>query len=182
MTPRKRQLALLLTIALITYSGYGFACGSSSAIKSFRLALASSGPLVNSLVAAGAIDSTRANLLITDFNDAAGCGLTLQNTFAAIDPDLPDRERTTQKLNASVNALRCFRAIVQRQNFASNVKVQNVANIAEGILASLVVFYSEPGEMRASAERTASVTARNEKELEAQLKRQVEELKRAMKP
>lgn len=182
MNPHKRQLALLLTVALITYSGYGFACGSSSAIKSFRLALASSGPLVNSLVAAGVIDSTRASLLITDFNDAAGCGLALQNAFAAIDPNLPDRERTSLKLNASVNALRCFRTIVQRQNFAVNARIQTVANIAEGILASLVVFYSEPGEMRASAEKSATVTARSEKELEAQLKRQVEELKKAMKP
>lgn len=33
MTPHKRQLALLLTIALVAYSGYGFACSESDVSK-----------------------------------------------------------------------------------------------------------------------------------------------------
>lgn len=176
MTRRNLSATLLLVIIL------EFGCGAGTALKSFRLALASSGPLVNSLVAAGAIPSARAQAVITDFNDGAGCGLALQTDFAAIPKDATEQEKTSLKLNASVKALKCFRLIVDRQNFAVNPKVQSVANIAEGILASLVVFYSEPGEIRASAESRATVTVRNEAELEAALKAQVETLRKAMKP
>lgn len=171
-----RSLTLALSLSLI------IACGSTSVLRSFRSALAASSPLVNSLVASGAIPQSRAQSIITDFNDGASCGLTLENAFAAIPKDLGEREVTTRKLNASVTALRCFRAIIERQNFAANPKVQNVANIAEGVLASMVVFYSEPGEMKASAVRSATVTARNEKDLEDQIAQQVETLKQAMKP
>lgn len=182
MRQTKRQITALICMAVIGYFGSGFACGSSSAIKSFRLALASSGPLVNSLVASGAIPEGKAGTVIADFDAAAQCGLTLQNDFAAIPPDLTDRERTSRKLNASVTALKCFRAIVNRQNFAVHARVRQAADIAEGILASMVVFYSEPGEMRASAEGDATVKARDEKELERQLRDQVDALKKAMKP
>lgn len=173
----KRQIALSLLLTVVLE----FGCGAGSVLKSFRLALASSGPLVNSLVAAGAIPQTKATAIIADFDAGAQCGLTLQSEFAAIPSDLTDREKKSRKLNASVNALRCFRAVINRQNFASHPKVQNAANIAEGILASLVVFYSEPGTMRASTE-SASVAAVDEKDLEKKLKQQVEALKDAMKP
>lgn len=158
------------------------ACGGNSLLKSFRVALASSGPLVNSLVASGALPESQATSVIADFNAGAQCGLTLRNDFAAIPKELPDREEASRKLNASVNGLKCFRAVVQRQNFASHPRIQQAANIAEGILASLVVFYSDSGEIRASAEPTASVVARDEKELERELKEQVEALKKALKP
>lgn len=174
MRRRSKLSATALTLILIT------SCGSS-ALKSFRVALASSSPLVNSLVSAGAIPQTKATAIIADFDAGAQCGLTLQNDFAAIPSDLSDREKKSRKLNASVTALRCFRAVIDRRNFASHPKVQNAANIAEGILASLVVFYSEPGEMRAS-DVNASVTAVDEKALERELKRQVDALKQAMQP
>lgn len=183
----RRQLAYLLTVAIITCTVSGFACGSSSVIKSFRVALASSGPLVNSLASSGVIPQAKVSVIIADFDAAAQCGLILQEMFSAIPKDLPANEIRSRKLNASVNALRCFRTIVQRQNFGSNPRIQQVADIADGILASLVVFYSEPGEMRAStienSPNAASATAaRDEKELEAQLKARVEALERAMKP
>lgn len=179
---RRRQLALLLAVTLITYTASGFACGSGGGLlKTFRVALASSAPLINSLVASGTIPESRAQAIIADFNDGAGCGLALQNAFAAIPKDLSESESRRQKLSASVTAMRCFTAIVQRRNFAANGRIHNVASIAEGILASLVVFYSEPGEMVASAESSV-VVPRNEKELEASLKRQVDALEKAMKP
>lgn len=172
---RKSNLsAIALTLILIT------SCGGSL-LQSFRIALASSEPLVNSLVAAGAIPQSKASAIIADFDAGAQCGVTLQSDFAAIPKDLSEREKKSRKLTASVNALRCFRAIISRQNFASHPKVQNAANIAEGILASLVVFYSEPGQMVASAEPRA-VTATDEKDLERRLKQQVEDLRQAMKP
>lgn len=174
MRRRSKLAAIALAIVLAT-------CGGGSLLKSFRVALASSGPLVNSLVSAGAIPQDKATVIIADFDAGAACGLTLQNDFAAIPKDLSEREIRSRKLNASVNGLRCFRTIINRQNFAANKRVQDVANIAEGILASMVVFYSEPGEMRASD--SVSVTkARDEKELEEQLKVQIKALERAMKP
>lgn len=181
MIRQRHQLAYLLTITLVTYTASGFACGSSGLLKSFRLALASSTPLVNSLVASGAIPESRAQAIIADFNDGAECGLVLQNSFATIPKDVSKSEERRQKLSASVTAMRCFTAIVQRRNFAANGRIHNVASIAEGILASLVVFYSEPGEAVASAQARAA-TPRNEEELETSLKQQVEALKKAMKP
>lgn len=173
---RRTSKLSAITLAIILAT-----CGGGSLLKSFRVALASSGPLVNSLVSAGAIPQDKATVIIADFDASAACGLTLQNDFAAIPKDLSEREIRSRKLNASVNGLRCFRTIINRQNFAANKRVQDVANIAEGILASLVVFYSEPGEMRASD--SVSVTrARDEKELEEQLKVQIKALERAMKP
>lgn len=173
---RPRRLALSLALVL------AIACGGSSLLRSFRVALTASAPLVNSLVNSGAINQTKASAIIADFDAGAVCGLTLQNDFAAIPKDIPEREQTSRKLNASVNGLKCFRAVIQRRNFAAHPRIQQVADIAEGILASLVVFYSEPGEIRASAESTATVTTRDEKDLERQLEAQVEALKKAMKP
>jgi hypothetical protein len=167
---------LVLTVVILAN------CGGSTILKSFRVALASSGPLINSLVASGAIPDTKATAIIADFDAGAQCGLTLESAFTSIPGDLPEREQTARKLNASVTGLRCFKVVIDRRNFAAHPRVQQVAAIAEGVLASLVVFYSEPGEMRASAESTATVKARSEKELEAQLKAQVEALKQAMKP
>lgn len=179
---RHRQLALLLLISLVA-AGYGPCPGSPDVIKSFRLALASSGPLVNALASSGAIPQSRVTAIIADFDAAAQCGLVLQEMFSAIPKDLPANEIKSRKLNASVNALRCFRAIVQRQNFGSNPRIQQVADIAEGILASLVVFYSDSGAMTASAESTPNViTASNEKDLEVRLKAQVKALEKAMQP
>lgn len=177
MIQSRRRLAALALAAVLFIN-----CGGATILKSFRVALASSGPLVNSLVASGAISSTKATAIIADFDAGAQCGLTLEGAFAAIPDDLPEREKTARKLNASVAGLRCFKVVIDRRNFATHPRIQQVAAIAEGVLASLVVFYSEPGEMRASAEGVATVKARNEKELEVQLKAQVETLKRAMKP
>lgn len=173
---RPRHLALSLVLVLAV------ACGGGSILRSFRVALTASAPLVNSLVSSGAIDQTKASAIIADFDAGAVCGLTLQNDFTAIPKDITEREQSSRKLSASVNGLKCFRAVIQRRNFAAHPRIQQVADIAEGILASLVVFYSDPGPMRASAEDTATVTARNEKDLEKQLEAQVETLKKAMKP
>jgi hypothetical protein len=174
LTRRKFIAFILLTVI----PEYG--CGGSTAIKTFRLALAASGPLVNSLVSAGAIPQAKATAIIADFNDGAGCALTLQDAFNAIPSDLPAAEKKTRKFQASLTALQCFRGIINRQNFAAHPRVQQAANIAEGILASLVVFYSGSG---TSAEaRSATVIARDENELERKLKAEADRLKAAMEP
>lgn len=172
---RSKVSAIALSLILIA------SCGGGGLLASFRVALASSGPLVNSLVAAGAIPQDKSTAIIQDFNDGAQCGLTLQNDFAAIPKDIPANEQKTQKFQASSRALTCFRAIVQRQNFGSNARVQQIANIAEGILASLVMFYSSPS-ARAAAPHREAVTASSEKELEKKLKAKVDQLEDLMKP
>jgi hypothetical protein len=173
--PRTKLAALALTIVLTV------SCGASDVLKSFRVALASSAPLVNSLVSSGAIPQAKAAAIIADFDAGAACGLTLQQSFNAIPKDAPNTK--SQKLNASATALKCFRTVVARQNFASHPRVKQAADIAEGILASLVVFYSDDGPMRASAEGVATVrSASDEKALEERLKQQVDLLKDAMKP
>lgn len=172
MRQKSKLSAIALTIILAS-------CGGGSLLKSFRIALASSAPLVNSLVASGAIPQSKATAIIADFDAGAQCGLTLQNDFAAA-------KTRADKLTASVSAEKCFRAIIDRQNFAANPKVQNAAAIAEGILQSLVIFYSDSGEARPAGARTASVkrgsTAGDEKDLEKRLNKQVDALKEALKP
>lgn len=182
MDRQRRQIATLLLVAVISYSGYGFACGSSGAIKSFRLALAASGPLVNALAQSGAIPQSKVTAIIADFDAGAACALTLQSDFDTINRDLLPREITSQKFAAASKALKCFREIINHQNFASHARIQQAANIAEGILASLVVFYSDTKADRAQAEGAVTVNAKSEKDLERQLEAQVEVLKRSLRP
>jgi len=175
LTRRRLIATLLLTVVLES------SCGGSTAIRTFRLALSASGPLVNSLVNAGVIPQAKATAIITDFNDAAQCGLVLQEMFSAIPKDAPPSEVKSRKFQASLSALQCFRVIVNRQNFAAHPRIQQAANIAEGILASLVVFYSD-GQTAAATRSSATVIARDEKELERKLKAEADRLKAAMEP
>ena len=171
------QRKLLVILVLLTLAS----CGGGTILQPFRVALASSGPMVTALADSGAFPSAKASAIIADFNDGAQCGLAVESAFNSITDDLPEQDKTRLKLNASVTGLRCFKAVVDRQNFAAHPRVRQVAAIAEGVLASLVVFYSEPGEMRASTVPGTNAP-RSEKELEAQLKKQVDDLKRAVKP
>lgn len=186
----RRTLLKTGGLALIAVLAYGcpFSEGSN-VIKTFRLAIAASGPLVNSLVAAGAIPENRATAIIADFDAGAQCGLTLQNDFAAIPEDATNPR--SLKLAASQKAFTCFRAIINRQNFAAHPRLQQAANIADGILASLVIFYSDASpadsaEGRATdlakAKTVATITAKDEKDLMRQMELQVETLERAMRP
>lgn len=166
---RRIYLSFYLSVLLVSLT----ACGGGTFIKSFRVALAASGPLVNSLVASGAIPQSKASDIIRDFNDGAQCAQTLQTAFSAIPKDDPDANRL--KLSASVNAMRCWRVIVNRQNFALNPRIQQAADIADGILASMVVFYSEDGVMVNEVGRPTA-KARDEKDLEKQMKEKIKEL------
>ena len=166
----RKKIAISILLTVILKAG----CGGSSLLKSFRVALASSGPLVNSLVAAGAIPQTKATAIIADFDAGAACGLTLQEEFKVA-------QTSADKLAASQRALTCFRTVINRQNFAAHPKVQTAANIAEGILASLVIFYSDSGST-GDGPRRAPVKRESEKEFEDRMKRELEALKAAMKP
>lgn len=170
------SVTALATVILLAACGNGI-------IPSFRIALASSTPLVNSLVASGAIPQEKAAAVIADFGAGATCGQTLQSDFAAISKDLPASEKKTLKLTASTKAFRCFRVVIDRQNFAIHPRLQQVANIADGILASLVLFYSDAGSSPPSAAvSVATISAVDENDLARQLKPQVKALEHAMKP
>lgn len=172
----KRKLIALSLSSVLLFT----ACGGTL-LGSLKAALAASTPLVNSLVASGAIPEAKATVIIKDFNDGANCAIGIQNDFKLIASD--DPQKKLKKLNASVKGMRCFRVIMDRQNFAAHPKVQTAANIADGIFASLVVFYSEGGTMVADGSRSpGTVSAADEKELERKLKIEVERLERAMKP
>lgn len=160
----KQAIASLLLILVLN-------CGGGTLLKSFRVALASSAPLVNSLVAAGAVPQGKATAIIADFDAGAQCGLTLQNEFSAA-------QSRADKFVASNRALTCFRAIINRQNFAAHPKIQTAANIAEGILNSLVIFYSDPPSADAGPRRAPI----SEKAFEERMKAQVEALKESLKP
>lgn len=175
-----RRTSKLSAIALVIMLA---TCGGSTLLKSFRVALASSSPLVNSLVAAGTIPETKATAIIADFDAGAQCGLTLQNDFAAIPKDLPANEIKSQKLKASLIGLGCFRQIVNRQNFAAHPRIQQIANIAEGILASMSIFYSDVDGSSVNRSLPPNVvTANSEKDLERKLKTKVKALELAMQP
>lgn len=169
-----KRLIAVLTLAVILAG-----CGASDLIRSFRVALAASPALVASLVESGAIKQADATAITADFTDAVQCADTLQLDFKAIAKDDPNAK--PKKLSASVKGLRCFRVITQRRNFEKNPKVKNAADLAEGILATLVVFYSEPGVMINST-TVRAVKAADEKELNKTLKDQIDELEKALKP
>ena len=172
---RSFALPLILSTALLLQG-----CGGSL-LGSLRAALAASTPLVNSLVASGAISQSKATVIVKDFTDGSNCAIGIQTDFKLIASD--DPEKKLKKLNAAVKGMRCFRVIMDRQNFAAHPKVQTAANIADGIFSSLVVFYSDSGEMRADASRApGTVSAADEKELERKLKAEIDRLEAAMKP
>lgn len=171
---RTRRLATLaLAVVLV-------AC-SNGALKTFRIGLAASRPLAQSLVTSGAITQELADKVVNDFDDGAQCGITLQDAFNAA-KSLPKEEQRRAKFTASSTAFSCFRAIVQRNNFARHKRFQDVANIAEGILASLVVFYSDSATTRSELLVQPRFTASSEKELMQKMKAEMKVLERAMQP
>lgn len=160
---RKIFLAPLLALALLVQS-----CGGAL-LTTFRLALASSGPLVNSLVTAGVLKQSQAGPIIADFTDGANVGLTLETDFKACTVK-------ACKLSAAQKAEKGFREIVNRHHFAQNQRIQEVADVADGILSSLVIFYG------GGTSKRAGEPALTDAQIEQKLKPDVERLKQLMKP
>lgn len=134
--------------------------------------------LADFAVSKNRITAAQGEALKTDFRDAIACETTREDTVDQIAKDDPDAKR--KKLNAWATAGRCWKTILARQNFAADPQFQRIANIVDGIFAAGIVFYSESGTMRASAEGTAPAVA-DDKDLERDLQKRMEELKQAMK-
>lgn len=168
---RSRRKVLAIALTLVFLAG----CGGTT----IQSVLNGSGPLLNFLVKNGKITQPQADALKQDFKDAGTCSETLDNTLDQIPKEDPEAKK--RKLNAWVDAGKCWKVIVLRQNFAADPRVQNTANIIEGIFAAGIVFYSESGAMRASAEGAVSAQ-KDDKVLDADLDKRLKELKAAMKP
>jgi hypothetical protein len=175
LTRLRQQIPTVIIISCLLLNS---ACGGSVLLKSFRVALASSGPLVNALAASGAIPQSKVTAIIADFDAGASCALTLQQAFDA-SKSLPKDEQRRARFAAASESLRCWRVIIERQNFAVNSRVKQIADIAEGVLQSLVIFYSDTP--IATATRGAA-RVKDEDALEKQLKVKVDEMERLLKP
>ncbi|HEX5704849.1 MAG TPA: hypothetical protein VFX97_16750 [Pyrinomonadaceae bacterium] len=167
---KRKIAALALASVLIVQT----ACGGN-VLTTVRLALASSGPLVNSLVAAGVLKQEQAGPIITDFTDGSNVALTLQTDFKACAKDRPCKLRAAQKAETG------FRAIINRQHFAANPRVQQIADIASGILSSLVIFYGGTSPNATVMVAMDAGPPLTDDQIEARVKPDADKLKQLMK-
>lgn len=151
-------------------------------LDTFRLGIASSRPLAESLAAAGLIPKEKIDVIVADFDAGAQCGQTIRDDFRAIPKDLSKPEIKKLKFEASNKGLQCFEEIEVRHNFAIHPRIQKAANIAHGILASLVLFYGNGVSTRSAPTSPDVVYANSEGELQRKLKTKMGELEEAMKP
>lgn len=170
LIPRK-HLALTLLLVL-------FAPPCSGGGISLQSVISGAGPLLTFLVSKDRLSQAKADLIKTDLADTGKCADALESELNAIPKE--DTEAKTKKLNAWVRASRCWKPIVLRQNFGAHERTRKIADLIDGIFAAGVVFYSESGAMRASAEGGKSAV--DDKVLEKDLEKQLKELKEAMKP
>lgn len=171
---RLNQTRLPLVLVLCLFLA---GCGET-ALQALRATIAIGGPFIDDRVAVGKLTSTQGEALKTDLDDGVGCADTLQKDFTAIAKT--DPEVRIKKLNAGVRAGRCWKTILLRQNFAIHPDVQRIANLIDGAFAAVIVFYSTPGEMKASVQESAA-SMRDEKELEKDLEKRIKELREALK-
>lgn len=165
------RLALLLACVLFLT-----ACGET-VFQALRATTASAPGFLDVLVSENVINQPEADLIQTDLNETDGCVTTLES-------DLRPLEKTdrTGKLNAWVKASRCWKGIAVRNHFETHDRVRKIAGLIDSAFAIGVVFYSERGEMRASAEAADSKPVPlSEDKLKADLKAKVKELREAMK-
>lgn len=173
---RRKLKTLIMSTALAVV----LAC-SGGVLKTLQIGLVSGRPLANSLVATGQISQELADKVIADFDDGIKCGVSLTDAFGAA-RSLPKSEERAAKLTASQTGFTCFRAIIQRNNFAQHKRFQDAANIAEAALASLVLFYSDGRASIAASGVQPSITAKNEKELMRKMETEMKRLEEAMRP
>lgn len=167
------KLALLLACVLLLT-----ACGET-VFQALRATTASAPGFLDVLVSENVINQPEADLIQTDLNETDGCVATLESDLRPLAKD--DR---TGKLNAWVKATKCWKGIAVRNHFATHPRVQKIAGLIDSAFSIGVVFYSTPGEMRASAtasDSKAKAEPLNEDKLKADLKEKVKELREAMK-
>jgi hypothetical protein len=144
---------------------------SCGLITDLKIALASSGPLVSLLVSKGLLKQDKADAITKDFKDAV-------NVADVLDKATKTATTTGQKLDAAQTAERAWVAIYKRGNFGSNQAIKTAADIADGIFASIVLFYG--GQPASPSHVPRANRPRTEKELADSIKAQTQALKRAL--
>jgi hypothetical protein len=168
------KLALLLACVLFLT-----ACGET-VFQTLRATTALAPATLDILVNENVINQPEADLIQTDLTETDGCVAVLETDLNGISKESPTLK--TDKLNAWVKATRCWKGIAARNHFAGHQRVQRIANLIDGAFAVGVVFYSERGDMRASAEASdAKPVKLDESKLKDDLKAKVKELREAMK-
>lgn len=154
------------------------ACFGASQLAVLKTTLRSSPPLVNSLVASGAIKQSDADTTIKDFTDGAGEAIQLGECMKAVSKDAPDRKQ--QQYRCAHAAFTGWRAIANRGHFKIHPKIETAFTIADGIFEFIDAFYAD----RAGVVSHSDVGADglSDEDFQQALDQRIKELKAAMQP
>lgn len=158
---RLRRVTLVYVTALVIL---GQTACQHNFSTDLRVALAASGPLIESLN----LGSQR-GAVIADFTDLANGAATFANELKACGSATPC------KLDAATKFESLFDSVIARGHFGLSPKLQTVENILRGIIASARIYFG--GESSSSNARMAGKPV-----TEDSIKAQIDELKKAMTP
>ena len=144
---------------------------SCGLITSLKAALASAGPLVTVLARSGAINEANAQAILRDFSD----GVTVAEELNA---NIKIATTKGMKAAAALKAERKWIEIINRGDFGTNLKIQTAANIADGIFASIVLFYG--GVPTSMAHVPPSASNKSDKDMKMSIEAQIDHLKRTL--
>ena len=129
----KQSLTALILCAILV-SG----CGSNL-ITTFRVAVASSRPFINSLVNSGVITQEKANSVLADINagiDVASRGETCVKGITGSGND-----SKVAKAKCYFALAQDLRGILARHNIGGNAKLDQIASIVEGAIAAFEEYF-----------------------------------------
>lgn len=154
-------LALILSIALSQ-----IACGFNAA-KDIQLALAASGPLIESLNLGG-----NKAAVIADFAELTGDAAVMANEFNACAGSKPCDLKAISKFQSE------FDVVNARGHFGIHPKLQTIERILRGLIASALIYYGGSASNKSARASGSAAQVVTEKDL----KTQIDALKAAMKP
>lgn len=167
---RRVKNSAVVAVALLM-----LACGATlaSLVGKAQNGIRAFTPLIDTLVAQGVLkDPARVAEVKQDVSDAVDVTGVLATDLQAAGDDRVLRSQAVRKGAAA------WRVIYARGHFGLNEKILRAANIADGIFASLELFYGGPAP-GASPNLPAGPRPQTEGELRKLLERQVKELEQA---
>lgn len=154
---------ITVSIALISVIVFQIACaGIGVLVASFKGALAIAGPYIDSRVS----DPVRAAAIRKDFSDWA-------DVAAVLGSDLDAATTGIQRIAAVDKAEHQTRVIYARGDFGANADILAVADIADGIMSSIVAYY-KPSLVPGASRQT-------EKQFVSSIKNRIDALKLKLK-
>jgi hypothetical protein len=164
MKTKYHSIALAPTLALVLlFQG----CAVNFA-RDFRLVLAASGPLVNSLPL-----GNKKAAVVADFSELAGDASTMADEFNTCGASKPCKLNAVSKFESE------FEIVDARGHFGLHPKLQTVEGILKGIIASARIYY---GGTSAGVIANGPSLGPAPVVTEADLKAQLKDLKAAMRP